>query len=74
MEKFLKIGSAYYPAKNIVSMAPNGTTATTLDVSFSGVTGAKGISSGVGNVDLLIQEINFGKQVIIDTAAIAALS
>lgn len=73
MEKFLKIGGDYYPAKNVESMIPDGTTATTLNVKFSGVGSAVAITDGTNNAELLIQEINFGKQVIIDTAAIAAL-
>jgi len=72
MEKFLKIGTGYYPAKNVVSMKP-GSTAANLDVTFSGVGSAVSVTDGTANVELLIQEINFGKQVVIDTAAIAAL-
>jgi len=71
MEKFLKIGTTYYPTKNIVSMAIS---SADLVVTFSGVTGGKTITGGANNVDTFVQEINFGKQVVIDSAAIAALS
>lgn len=74
MMKFLKSGTTYIPAANVTKMAPNSTTATSLDINYTGDgTTALVVSSLAGNVELLIEEINYGKQVIIDLAAIAAL-
>lgn len=71
MIKFLKSGTTYIPAANVTKMADN---SGALDISYTGDNGtALSIADLTANAELLIEEINYGKQVIIDLAAIAAL-
>ena len=71
MMKFLKSSTTYIPAANVTKMADN---SGALDISYTGDDGtALSVSGLTTNAELLIEEINYGKQVIIDLAAIAAL-
>lgn len=69
MKKFIKSGNAYYPADRIVKLAPNGSVTTTLDVSVDvGTTNLVVVTATdqASNAELLVEEINYGKRVIID--------
>lgn len=69
MKKFIKSGTALYPADKIVKIAPNGSTTTTLDVSVDVGTASLvtvQATGQAGKAELLVEEINYGKRVIID--------
>lgn len=69
MKKFIKNSTAYYPADKIVKIAPNGSVATTLDVSVDVGTSSLTVvqaTDKASKAELLVEEINYGKRVIID--------
>lgn len=73
MMKFLKSGTTYFPAANVQSLTPKSGATTTLSILHSGSQTAVEVANLTAKTELLIEEINYGKQVIIDLEAIAAL-
>lgn len=69
MKKFIKNNTAYYPADKIVKIAPNASVTTTLDVSVDVGTSSLTVvqaTDKASKAELLVEEINYGKRVIID--------